>query len=188
MGWSVSLPCIRLWEQDAAAAVASGTPGLLTLAPLMGGASVELVEQAAYALIRTTAPPTQSELLATLGIFAEPLLTTERFIRLVTRERLMASDLISYLFEEKTIAFAQEKALLEEHLAAQQLRAQLLLQQAQQAVEDVIIARFPEVPATLTRRLSEITDPPRLQALLRAVLNASDLGEVERLMAVATAE
>jgi len=36
-----------------------------------------------------------------MGIFAEPLMETERFVRMVGRERLMTSDLITYLMEER---------------------------------------------------------------------------------------
>jgi hypothetical protein len=120
-GWSVTLSCIRLWQQDAQAALESGAPGLMALTPLMRGATAVMVEQAAQGLIQQTAPPSQGELLAALGIFAEPLVSTERFIRLVTKERLMTSDLISYLLKDKLAemeqAHKQELARLEQEKA-----------------------------------------------------------------------
>lgn len=50
-GWTVTLPCIRLWQEDAASALASGRPGLAALCPLMHGATDSMVEQAASLII-----------------------------------------------------------------------------------------------------------------------------------------
>jgi hypothetical protein len=110
-GWIIRLPSVRMWQQDATIAMASGAPGLLALAPLMQGATSTMVEVAAQRLIQETAQPLQGELLAALGIFAEPLYKAERFIRLVTKERLMTTDLISYLLQDKVAEFEQEKAI-----------------------------------------------------------------------------
>jgi hypothetical protein len=52
VNWTVTFPCVRLGEQDAAAAVASGRSGLAVLSPLMRDATPELVEEAV-----TPAPP-----------------------------------------------------------------------------------------------------------------------------------
>ncbi|NJO82165.1 MAG: hypothetical protein HC828_04730 [Blastochloris sp.] len=171
-GWNIQLPCVRLWEQDAVAAVASGAPGLLALAPLMRGATGDLVETAAQTLLRTTEPPLQGEVLAALGIFAEPIFPVDQCIRLVTKERLMSTDLITYLLQDTVTEFEQERARWRTAL--------------QQSIEDVIIARFPTAPAILTRALREIQEPAQLQALHRAVLSAPDLAEVERLITTAT--
>jgi hypothetical protein len=100
-GWMVRLPSVRLWEQDATIATASGSPGLMALMPLMRGATSEMVETTAQSLARIQNPSTRGELLLALGTFAEPLFSKERFIRLVTKEQLMATDLISYLLEDK---------------------------------------------------------------------------------------
>ena len=167
-GWSVTLPCVRLWEQDAAAALASGAPGLMTLIPLMHGATEDLVEQAARSLIAEVAPPIQGELLAALGVFAEAVMPTEQFIQLITKERLMATDLISSLMQDKVAEHEQQVAVWRQAL--------------QESVEDVIIARFPTVPAMLTRKVRTVNDPVRLQRLHQAVLAAADLTEVERLL------
>lgn len=70
--WHVTLHTVRLWEHDAAAALGSGVPGLLALCPLMQGATATMVEQAAQQIIAKVVPPSQGELLAALGIFAEP--------------------------------------------------------------------------------------------------------------------
>ena len=136
----------------------------------MRGATAELVEAAAQALIQATAQPVQGALLTTLGIFAEPLLSAERFIRLVTKERLMTSDLISYLLQDKVEEFAQEKTALETKLR----------QMLQQMVEDTVVARFPSATVLLIRQLRHVDDLTKLQNLHRAVLAASDLAEVEQ--------
>jgi hypothetical protein len=186
-GWQIAFSCVRLWQHDATAAVASGQPGLLTLAPLMRGATPKMVEQIVQTLLAQVSPPVQGELLAALGIFAEPIFDTERFIRLVTKERLMATDLISLLtadlveekatlVEEKAI-LVEEKAILVKQLrAARENQAHLL----QQMIEDVIVIRFPSVPALITRKLRDISDLNRLEALHRAALQATDLAALEQ--------
>jgi hypothetical protein len=184
-GWAVQFSCLRLWEQDAAAAVASGLPGLLALSPLLGGATAALAEQAAQAIIAQVAPPTQGELLATLGIFAAPLLETERFIRLVTKERLMSTDLISYLLQDKVAEFEQQKAALEQQKAALEQQRVIAVQALQQAIEDVVVTRFPDAPARLMRGIRAYTDPVQLEQLHHAVLTVPDLAEVERLLSTA---
>lgn len=202
-GWQVQFHVIRLWEHTAQEALASGRPGLLALLPLLAGATSELVVQSAQTILDTVAPQAQSELLAALGALADQLIPVERFLRLVTKERLMETDLISYLLKDKELAFAereaallQEKASLEERLAVQaqatleeRLAAEATQREAtlrtslQQAVEDAIIARFPLAPAALTRRIRAISDPARLQALIPAVITAPDLVAVETLLA-----
>ena len=96
--WSVR--CIRLWEQDAVAALATGNLALATLSPLMHGADAALVEQAARAVLATAPLAQQADLLTILGVFAAPLMEPGRFINLVTREKLMSSDLIEYLVQD----------------------------------------------------------------------------------------
>ncbi len=171
--WRVTLQTVRLWEQDALAAVGSGAPGLLALSPLMRGATAELVEQAVQQLISAVDQPAQGELLAALGIFAEPLFTSKAFIRLVTKERLMTTDLITYLMQDKVAEFEQER------LAWRQAM--------QQSVEDVIAARFPDAPLGLTRNIRQIGDPAQLQRTLQAVLAAPTLEDVARLLTAAAA-
>src|SRR6266536_2677952 len=95
------MPCVRLWEQDATAALASGNLGLTVLSPLMRNATEALVEQAITTVMSAAALPQQADLLSILGVFAEPLIDHERFVRIVGREKLMASDLLTYLMEEK---------------------------------------------------------------------------------------
>ncbi|MCU0491925.1 MAG: hypothetical protein MUD01_10075 [Chloroflexaceae bacterium] len=200
-GWRVQFHCLRLWQQDAVAALASGLPGLIALAPLMRGATTELVEQAAQTLISTVAQPAQNELLVILGVFAERLLDTERFIRLVTRERLMATDLISYLFKdqievfeqreaEREAKFVQEKAALEEKLSAQEAklaaeRALLVAATLQQTLQEAIVSRFPDAPIALTNDIRRINDSATLRRLINAIITAPDVATVQRLLAEA---
>jgi hypothetical protein len=193
-GWSIRLHCLRLWEQDASKAMASGRPGWMALLPLLNGATAEMVEQAARRLLAREPSPAQGDLLAALGIFAEPLFSTERFIRLVTKERLMGSDLISYLLEDKLVEFAQREAEFAQREAdsAQReaalkaaLEQQRFIDTLQQMVEDAIIARFPAVPAITVRRLRTIREPQQLEQLHRAVLAAVDLAALEQLLTAA---
>ena len=117
--WGITFICVRLWEQDAAAAVASGALGLAVLSPLMGGATGALVERAAALVLgQGAAEPRRANLLTILGVFAEPLVGRDRFVRMIGREQLMASDLLSYLMEEKLAELEQERAREREALAA----------------------------------------------------------------------
>lgn len=169
-GWHLTVHTVRLWEYDAAMALASGAPGLLALSPLMHGATASLVEGAAQQLMRTVAQPMQGELLATLGIFAEPLLATDRFIRLVTKERLMTTNLIATLMQDKVTEFDQRETQWRQAL--------------QHAIEAVLITRFPEAPLRLITNLRQIRDPEQLAGLHQAVLYAPDVATVERLLGV----
>jgi hypothetical protein len=85
----------------------------------------------------------------------------------------MATDLISLL----TADLVEEKATLVEELrAARENQAHLL----QQMIEDVIVIRFPSVPALITRKLRDINNLNRLEALHRAALQAADLAALEQ--------
>ncbi|MFP4436665.1 MAG: hypothetical protein ACLFVO_05415 [Chloroflexaceae bacterium] len=59
-----------------------------------------LVEQAARTLLTTAPPPQQADLPAILGVFAAPIMAPPRFIDLVTKGKLMSSDLIEYLAKD----------------------------------------------------------------------------------------
>lgn len=202
-GWQITIPCVRLWQQDAAAAVASGKPGLAALSPLMQGASEELVEQAAQIILHQLDPAAQGELLSALGIFAEPLMTAERFVRLITKERLMSTDLISYLMQDKIAEWAQERTELTAQIqaaqeaamkeaamkeAAMKEAAAAALKMAHQAIEDILIARFPEMPVIVLHTIRQITDPARLQALFKPLATAATLDEARQLLTAAAAE
>src|SRR5262250_846904 len=91
-----------------------------------------------------------ADLLSILGVFAEPLIGHERYVRMVGREKLMASDLLTYLMEEKLAEMRAEKddqlAKLRAEKEAEQVR---VLRQLQQTLEEAVIARFPEAPIAL---------------------------------------
>src|SRR6185437_13010726 len=120
--------------------------------------------------------PRRADLLAILGVFAEPLIDSTRYARMIGRERLMASDLISYLFEDK-IAEVREETRQE---ARDEWRSTLTLM-----VEDAIIARFPSTPISLMSLVHQLHDPRQLQDLHREVLQAPDQPAVEELVRTA---
>ncbi|NJO82386.1 MAG: hypothetical protein HC828_05910 [Blastochloris sp.] len=152
--------------------MASGAPGLLALAPLMGGATGDLVETAAQTLLRTTQPPLQGEVLAALGIFAEPIFPVDQCIRLVTKERLMSTDLITYLLQDKVEEFAEREARWRTAL--------------QQSIEDMLATRFPEAPVGMVRRIRQVENVDDLNELRRVMMSAPDLATVAQVIQAAT--
>jgi hypothetical protein len=171
------LPAVRLWELDAIDVAQRGNVGLAVLSPLMRGASAELVEQVVTQVLSQAPLVQQADLLSILGVFAEPLVDTECFVRLVGKEKLMASDLITYLVDEKVAEVERKYAEeLEQKLAA-------MVRPLQDAVEDTVILRFPNTPAILVRNLRSVNDLEQLAALRRKVLEAPDQAAVEALLA-----
>lgn len=167
-----TLRMVRLWEQSAVAAVEARLPGLAVLSPLMQGATPALVDEALNLVLRLAPVDQQSDLLAILGVFAEPLIAPEAFVRTIGKERLMASSLASYLL-------ADREAEIEARAQATAL---------QQALEEAVMARFPTAPLIMVRTIRAITDADRLRALIVAVIQAADLAEFEtRLAAASTA-
>jgi hypothetical protein len=159
---------VRLWEQDAEAAVASGSLGLSVLSPLMANATKGLVEQAVQLVLREAPPEQQADLLVILGVFGEPLIAAERFVRLVGKERLMASDLVSYLMEEQ--------------VTERELR---YVEELQRTLEATIAARFPAAPLSLAQTIHGITSTDALHQLIVAVVRAEELAAVEQALAQA---
>ena len=196
---------VRLWEQDAAAAVGSGLAGLAALSPLLGGATTELVEQAARLVLSATEPDKeQADLLGVLGILAEGLLSAPRFERLIGKDRLMASSLMEYLYKDKLEEVAQvyaaqqaaervsaQAALEEARVAAQAALAQARAEEQAratelakatllQAIQDTLAARFPQTPVASLAPLSRVRDLDRLHMVFRAVLGATTQAEGKR--------
>jgi len=196
--WRV--PCVRLWEHDAQAALASGNLGLTILSPLMRQASAEMVEQATSRVLQQAPLEQQADLLSILGVFAEPLIDTQRLVRMIGKERLMHSDLLSYLMAEKEAEFTKKEADLksqyEKHAA--ELRAVLEAEQAelwaakekertlshllelQQILADTVVTRFPQAPLALVNHIHRVQQPARLRDLISVALRAPDLEEFER--------
>jgi septal ring factor EnvC (AmiA/AmiB activator) len=101
-------------------------------------------------------------------------------------------------WEQEKAEWEQEKATLERTQA--ELRTALereqaavrdaamqeaALKTAQQAIEDILIARFPDTPLTVMRDIRRITNPERLQALIGPLVAATTLDEARRLLAEA---
>jgi hypothetical protein len=155
------LQCVRLWEHDAAAALASGALGQIVLSPLMHNANQRIVEEAAQAVLRQAPLLQQADLLVILGVFAEPFVAADRFVRLVGKERLMASDLVSFLMEEQ--------------VAEREMRYTSELQRTLQAA---IAARFPQAPLGLALAIQQITSPDQLHRLIVEVVQTPDLDTI----------
>jgi hypothetical protein len=163
-------PAVRLWELDALAAVERGNIGLSVLSPLMRGATAELVEQVVVQVLDQAPVTQQADLLSILGVFAEPLIELEAFVRLVGKEKLIASDLITYLVDEKVA-----------EVVAEVERA--YMKDAQDAIEEIVTLRFPNTPIVLVRNIRSVPDRERLSLLRRALLQAPDQAAAERLLA-----
>jgi hypothetical protein len=152
---------IRLWEYDAAKALASGALGQIVLSPLMRNADQHIVEAAAQAVLRQAPLPQQADLLVILGVFAEPFVAADRFVRLVGKERLMASDLVTYLMEEQ--------------VAEREMR---YASELQRTLEAAIAARFPEAPLGLALMIQRIIKPEQLHRLIIAAIQTPDLDTI----------
>ncbi len=150
--------CVRLWEYDAATALASGALGQIVLSPLMRNANQQIVEEAAQAVLRQAPLPQQADLLVILGVFAEPFVAADRFVRLVGKELLMASDLVTYLMEEQS--------------AEREMR---YASELQRTLEAAIAARFPQAPLGLALTIQRIVKPEELHRLIIAAVQTPDL-------------
>jgi hypothetical protein len=95
----------------------------------------------------------------------------------------MASDLISYLMQDKVAEWEQKEAKLQEENAA--LHA--TVQAGQHAIEGILIARFPDGPLAVMHDIRRITNPDYLQALIGLLVTAATLDEARRLLADAAA-
>jgi hypothetical protein len=162
---------VRLWEIDANAALESGLVGLAVLSPLMRDASAASVERAVVQLLATAPETQQADLLAILGVFAEPLVPVEQFVQRVGKERLMATDLISYLVGEQ--------------LAEREAR---YVAELQQTLEVTLATRFPQAPLELVLRIRQVTQPEALHRLIRTAVQAGELATVEAALAEKPAE
>jgi hypothetical protein len=108
-------------------------------------------------------------------VFAAPIMAPPRFIDLVTREKLMSSDLIEYLAKD---IIAEQEAKWQARLEAEQ--AARLLQTERETLEALLALRFPEAPMRLTNLIRKITDVTRLQALRADIPDVPDLATLEQ--------
>ena len=172
---SVPFRCVRLWEQDAAAALAS---------PLMTGATPAMIEEAATLVLRAEPERArQAELLNILGIFAEPLVRAEGFIQMIGRERLMESRLMELLMQDKLAELDQqweaeraqleavrqaERAQLEARRQAERALLQLELAQREAGLAQLAVERQTESAQREAERQAERAHA--LQGMGQAVL------------------
>jgi hypothetical protein len=123
------------------------------------------------AILHQAPPEQQADLLVILGVFGAPWIPAERFVRLVGKEQLMTSDLVSYLMEEQVAE-----------------RESRYVEELQHTLEATIAARFPQAPLGFALTIHQISRPDDLHRLIVAVVRASDLATVEQeLNAAATA-
>lgn len=166
--WQIA--CVRLWEQEAPSILAAGSPGLAVLSPLMHNADAALIEQAATLVIQRAPQPQQADLLSILGVFAERIMTIERFAQFVGKERLMESRFLDYLVAEKTAAIRAEA-----HAEGER-------EQAREYILDTLVTRLnPSVQdyRRVERALAAIEDLQRLDAIFRHALLATDFASFE---------
>jgi hypothetical protein len=185
------LACVRLWQYAAADLLASGAVGLAVLSPLGQHPSADLVEQAVGVVQQRAPRPQQGDLLSILGVFAEPLMETERFKRLVGRERLMESKLFNDLFQERInervtavqnelqARFQAEKAELERKIRDDEAeKAELETRsELQHTLVDALLTRFQHVPPALLRDLWQVKRIRDLHTLIVGVVQAADVEE-----------
>jgi hypothetical protein len=165
------------------------------------------VEQAARTLLTTAPPPQQADLLTILGVFAAPIMAPPRFIDLVTKEKLMSSDLIEYLAQDIIAEqeakwqaqeatwqaqeatwqarMAETEARLEARLAAEhaaRLHAEreARLQTERESLEALVSLRFPDAPMRLTNLIRKITDVTRFPALRADIPDVPDVATLEQ--------
>ena len=138
----------------------------------MHNASSVVVEQAVQAILHQAPPEQQADLLVILGVFGAPWVSAERFVRLVGKEQLMTSDLVSYLMEEQVAE-----------------RESRYIEELQHTLEAAVATRFSQAPLTLALIIRQIMRADDLHRLIVAVIRAPDLATIEQeLNAAATAE
>ncbi|MFP4440068.1 MAG: hypothetical protein ACLFVO_22770 [Chloroflexaceae bacterium] len=151
------------------------------------------MEQAARTLLTAAPPPQQADLLAILGVFAAPIMAPTLFINLVTKEKLMSSDLIEYLAKD---IIAEQEAKWQTRLETerQTLEARLeaerearleteraaRLQTERETVASMVSLRFPDAPMRLINVIWRITDVSKLQTLRAAIPDVPDLTTLEQ--------
>jgi hypothetical protein len=186
-----NLHCIRLWEHDAQAALASGSLGMAILSPLMRGADSVLAEQVINKVLQQTQPPQQHELLSLLTPLTERLLEKDRLIQLVGKERVMQSQVISSLVEEAVEERTAEVMKQAEQLKARWQQEQERLREREQAEQqrqelhqtllDAIAVRFPNVPVTLLKDIWQVKQTSLFHQMFLDVVKAKDVQELEQL-------
>lgn len=154
----------------------------------MRNANEKTVETAVQQILRD-APPTQmNELLSIMAIFSEPLMTRERLIALVGKERIMESEIVNWAVEqilpEKVQAAVQAAVQETESKLRAEIEAQLRQQECQnlmQSVEDTLLLRFPDAPVMLLRDLRQVQQRDALRSLILAIQQAPDIAAVQQL-------
>jgi len=177
---------IRVWEQDAQAALATKNIGLAVLSPLMQNTSPSLIETAAQIVLAHAPAPQQSDLLSILGVFAEPLYDVHRFTNFIGRDRLMSSGLFEYLMQEREAEWQEREAEWQEREAELRQQTEAAQREAirtlQQILMETILLRFPTAPIALTRDIQRVQRSDVLSHLIIAVQQAPDVDRVAQLL------
>jgi predicted transposase YdaD len=192
----VSYRVIRLWEEDPQVILDSGLTGLLPLLPLMAGSSADLLEESLSVLEeRLESGEERAELMKVAALLAS-IRTKPDIIRSILRGRAMVNlmeetPLGRELLAEREARIREaEQAAQAEGLARGQAeglaRGQaegLARGQAEglrQAVLRLIAHRFGTVPEDVRQQLRSIVETERLNRLLDAAYDATDLEAFRR--------
>jgi predicted transposase YdaD len=151
--------CVRLWEMEAQAALAQGLPGLAVLVPLMKGATLTRIEQAARQIEATTPEARQADLLALLHAFAEGKYTVEQLERIIGKERIMESSVYQW-----GRAQGQAEGRAEGEAVG-------LLKGQREMCREAVRKWHPRAGAKVWSAIEQCTDP---EALKDVMLNASE--------------
>jgi predicted transposase YdaD len=151
--------CVRLWEIEAQAALAQGLPGLAVLVPLMKGATLTRIEQAARQIEATTPEARQADLLALLHAFAEGKYTVEQLERIIGKERIMESSVYQW-----GRAQGQAEGRAEGEAVG-------LLKGQREMCREAVRKWHPRAGAKVWSAIEQCTDP---EALKDVMLNASE--------------
>jgi predicted transposase YdaD len=159
--------CVRMWEMDAQAALDQGLPGLAVLVPLMKGATLPRIEQAARQIETVGAGEQQADLLALLHAFAEGKYTIEQLERIIGKERLMESTVYQWGLTEGLAKGRSEGRT--EGEAAGLIKGQLAV--ARELCRKAVRKWHPRAGAKVWTTIEACTD---LAALEEVNLNASE--------------
>ena len=150
----------RLWEVEAAEALASGAPGLLALVPMMsGGDRLEVIERAARSIERALPEERGSDAERILLLLAARRYTVEELARIIGRERML-DDILS------------ESSIYQWMVAKGELKGKLNAER--ELCLELVKKHHPALVETAATAIAACEDPTRLKTW---ILSAGDLDD-----------